>query len=72
MEGEKSVVLPGEIKVAESLRRIVSVNGHEQRVTGVKSINNTGSWTRLDTDQGYVVVNNDNVLCFIIRDGKQF
>lgn len=66
------VVLPGEIEVDESLRRVISINGAEQKLTGVKSINNTGSWDRFDTDQGYAVVNKDNVLMYVIRDGKQF
>lgn len=65
-------VLPGEIAVDESLRRIISVQGAEQKLTGVKSVNNTGSWDRFDTDQGYAVVNKENVLMYIIRDGKQF
>lgn len=66
------VSLKGEIPVSESLRRIVSVNGAEQKLTGVTSVNNTGSWDRFDTDQGYAVVNKENVLMYIIRDGKQF
>jgi len=56
-----------DIKVNEKLRRVVSVQGHEQRFTNVKSFNNTGSWTRLECDQGYVIINNDNVLAFIIK-----
>lgn len=66
------VVLKGEIPVSESLRRIISINGAEQKLTGVSSVNNTGSWDRFDTDQGYAVVNKENVLMYIIRDGKQF
>ena len=58
---------PSDIEVNEKLRRVVSVNGHEQRFTNVKVLNNTGSWTRLECDQGYVVINNDNVLAFIIK-----
>lgn len=72
MAKKAPVSLKGEIPVNESLRRIVSINGAEQKVTGVKSVNNTGSWDRFDTDQGYVVVNKENVLMYIIRDGKQF
>lgn len=68
----KPVALKGEIPVNESLRRIISINGAEQKVTGVKSVNNTGSWDRFDTDQGYAVVNKANVLMYVIRDGKQF
>lgn len=51
----------------EKLRRVVSKDGHEQRLTGVTSIDTTGSWTRLQTDQGYVIINNDNVLMFIVK-----
>lgn len=55
------------IEVKETVRRVVSKDGHEQRLTGVTSLDNTGSWTRLECDQGYAVVNNDNVLMFIIK-----
>lgn len=57
----------GDIEVNESLRRVVSILGHEQRFTNVTKLNVTGSWTRLECDQGYVVINNDNVLAFIIK-----
>jgi hypothetical protein len=60
-------VKPSDIAVNEELRRVVSTTGHEQRFTNVTSINNTGSWTRLECDQGYVVINNANVLAFIIK-----
>lgn len=66
------VALKGEILVNESLRRVISVNGAEQKLTGVSSVNNTGSWDRFDSDQGYAVVNKENVLMYVIRDGKQF
>lgn len=72
MAKAKVVSLAGEIPVNESLRRIISVQGAEQKLTGVKSVNNTGSWDRFDTDQGYAVVNKSNVLMYVIRDGKQF
>jgi hypothetical protein len=58
---------PSDIKVNETLRRVVSVSGHEQRFTNVKTLNNTGSWTRLECDQGYAIINNDNVLAFIVK-----
>lgn len=58
---------PSDIEVNESLRRVVSAHGHEQRFTNVKTLNNTGSWTRLECDQGYVIINNDNVLAFIVK-----
>jgi hypothetical protein len=58
---------PSDIEVKEDLRRVVSVSGHEQRFTHVTKLNNTGSWTRLECDQGYVIINNDNVLAFIVK-----
>lgn len=72
MADKAKVTLKGEIPVNESLRRVISTNGAEQKLTGVTSVNNTGSWDRFDTDQGYVVVNKANVLMYVIRDGKQF
>ena len=56
-----------DIVVNETLRRVVSVSGHEQRFTNVKTLNNTGSWTRLECDQGYAIINNANVLAFIVK-----
>lgn len=61
---------PSDIEVNEELRRVVSVNGHEQRFSNVTKLNNTGSWTRLECDQGYAIINNDNVLAFIVK-GKR-
>lgn len=55
------------IEVKETIRRVISKDGHEQRLTNVTSLDNTGSWTRVECDQGYAVVNNDNVLMFIIK-----
>lgn len=55
------------IEVTEIVRRVVSKDGHEQRLTNVSSLDNTGSWTRIECDQGYAVINNDNVLMFIIK-----
>lgn len=72
MAEKAKVTLKGEIPVNESLRRVISIHGAEQKLTNVSSVNNTGSWDRFDTDQGYVVVNKANVLMYVIRDGKQF
>lgn len=55
------------IEVNETVRRVVSTDGHEQRLTGVTSIDNTGSWTRIECDQGYAIINNANVLMFIVK-----
>lgn len=59
-------------EVNEKLRRVVSVNGHEQRLTGITTVDVTGSWTRIECDQGYVLINNDNVLMQIIKGEKKF
>jgi hypothetical protein len=59
-------------EVDEKLRRVVSVNGHEQRLTGIRTVDVTGSWTRIECDQGYVLINNDNVLMQIIKGEKKF
>lgn len=59
--------MSSKIEVKETLRRVVSKDGHEQRFTNVKSLDNTGSWTRIECDQGYVIINNDNVLAFIVK-----
>lgn len=58
---------PSDIKVNEKLRRVVSITGHEQRFSNVTSLNNTGSWTRIECDQGYAIINNANVLAFIVK-----
>lgn len=59
-------------EVNEKVRRVVSKDGHEQRITGVKSVDTTGSWTRLEADQGYVIINNDNVLMYIVKGEVKF
>jgi len=59
-------------EVNEKVRRVVSNNGHEQRLTNVTSVDNTGSWTRLECDQGYAIINNDNVLMFIVKGEIKF
>jgi hypothetical protein len=53
--------------VNETLRRVISTNGHELRLTNVKKLNITGSWIRLESDQGYVIINPANVLAFIVK-----
>lgn len=60
------------VEVNEQVRRVVSKDGHEQRLTNVKSVDVTGSWTRLESDQGYVLVNNDNVLMYIVKGEIKF
>jgi len=60
------------IKVKEVVRRVVSKDGHEQRLSNVTSVDNTGSWTRLECDQGYAIINNANVLMFIVKGEVKF
>lgn len=56
------------LKVNETLRRVVSTSGHEIRLNNVKTLNTSGSWVRLESDEGSVIVNPANVLAFIIRN----
>lgn len=58
------------MKVNETLRRVVSKDGHEIRLTNVTNVNTTGSWIRIDSDEGYVIINPVNVLAFIIKGDK--
>lgn len=60
------------IEVNETLRRVVSKDGHEVRLTNVKSVNTSGSWTRVESDEGYVIINPANVLMYIIKGEKKF
>lgn len=58
------------IKVNETMRRVVSKDGHEIRLNNVKNLDTSGSWVRLDSDEGYVIINPANVLAFIIKGEK--
>lgn len=58
--------------VKEDLRRVISTEGTQQILTNVTSVDNTGSWTRLECDQGYVIINPANVLMYIIKGEKKF
>jgi hypothetical protein len=60
------------IQVNETLRRIVSKDGHEIRLNNVKTVNVSGSWTRLESDEGYVIVNPANVLAYIVKGEVKF
>lgn len=60
------------MKVKESLRRIISAQGHEVRLNNVKDVNTSGSWTRLQSDEGYVIVNPANVLAYIVKGAIKF
>ena len=50
------------MKVNETLRRVVSKDGHELRLHNVTDVNVSGSWIRLQSDEGYVIINPNNVL----------
>jgi hypothetical protein len=56
-----------DIEVKEAVRRIVSKDGHELRLHNVTKLNVSGSWVRLESDEGYVIVNPANVLAFIVK-----
>ena len=58
------------IEVNEQVRRVVSVNGHEQKLHNVRSLDISGSWLRLESDEGYVLVNPNNVLMMIVKGEK--
>lgn len=58
------------IKVNETMRRVISKDGHEIRLNNVKTLDTSGSWVRLDSDEGYVIINPANVLAFIVKGEK--
>ncbi len=60
------------MQVKETLRRVVSKDGHELRLTNVTDVNVSGSWVRIESDEGYVIVNPNNVLAFIIKGERVF
>lgn len=61
-----------DIKVKESVRRVISRDGAEQKLHNVRSLNISGSWTRMEADEGYAVVNPANVLMYIIKGERKF
>lgn len=60
------------MQVKETLRRVVSTQGHELRLNNVTDVNTSGSWVRLQADEGYVIVNPANVLAFIVKGEVKF
>jgi hypothetical protein len=60
------------MQVQETLRRVVSTNGHELRLNNVTDVNTSGSWIRLQADEGYVIINPANVLAFIVKGEVKF
>lgn len=59
-------------EVNEVLRRVISTHGHEIRLNNVKTVDVSGSWVRLESEEGYVIVNPANVLAFIVKGEKVF
>lgn len=55
------------LKVNESLRRVISKDGHEIRLTNVTEVDTSGSWVRIKCDEGYVIINPNNVLAFLVK-----
>jgi hypothetical protein len=59
-------------EVKETVRRVISTDGHEIRLHNVTSVDNSGSWLRIQSDEGYVIINPQNVLAFIVKGEKVF
>jgi hypothetical protein len=60
-----------EVEVAEKTRQIVSISGASLSLHNVTSFDSSrGKNLRLQCDEGYVIVNENNVLAMII-DGKR-
>ena len=60
------------MQVNETLRRIVSKDGHELKLHNVTDVDTSGSWLRIQSEEGYVIVNPANVLAFIVKGEKVF
>lgn len=60
------------MQVNETLRRIVSKDGHELKLHNVTEVDTSGSWLRIQSDEGYVIINPANVLAFIVKGEKVF
>jgi hypothetical protein len=60
------------MQVNETLRRVVSKDGTELKLHNVTDVDTSGSWLRLQCDEGYVIINPANVLAFIIKGDKVF
>lgn len=59
-----------QIQVSEKRRQVVSVTGHRETYHDVSVLDLSGRWIRFQSKQGWVVVNPENVLCFIVEDGE--
>lgn len=60
------------MQVNEKTRRVISKDGYQQILTNVTDVDNTGSWTRLQANGKYVIINPANVLMYIIDGEKVF
>lgn len=60
------------MEVNETLRRVVGVNGTELKLHNVKEVDISGTWTRIQCDEGYVIINPQNVLAYIVKGEKVF
>lgn len=58
--------------VNETLRRVVSKDGHELKLHAVTDVDTSGHWLRLQCEEGYVIINPANVLAFIVKGEKVF
>jgi hypothetical protein len=60
-----------EIQVEETTRQIVSVSGASLSLHNVTSFDSgRGKYLRLQCDEGYVIVNQDNVLAMVIEGDR--
>lgn len=60
------------MQVNEIVRRVVSKDGHELKLHNVTDVDTSGSWLRIQSDEGYVIINPANVLAFIVKGEKVF
>lgn len=59
-------------QVNESLRRIISIHGAEIKLNDVTEVDISGSWIRLQSAEGYVLLNPNNILAMIVKGEKVF
>lgn len=60
------------LEVKEEARRIVSVHGAEKILHNVTGFDNSGSWLRIYSDEGYVLVNPNNTLMMIVKGEAKY
>lgn len=56
-----------QVKVNEKKRTVVFENGQRVIFHKVKWFDNSGTYLRLMTEEGYVLINTDKVLCHIVE-----